>query len=220
MEKENVELKEDGVTPQPYHPTDNVSIYYKSTDWVYTFVGSFYKSFLPHYCYYLGWDSSLNGGNGGARFFYLDGEKGKPGTFTYYDNYMNWNNETGVICPTYKNNGYTTAESRVFGHTVTPAADMTSPAQWNITDLVVDGFTSSGSSSSNGAKAYEMVFGAPDMIADNSDITGISNIDANDSLDANSNADVYTINGQKVGTSLEGLPKGVYIVNGKKFIVK
>ena len=58
------------------------------------------------------------------------------------------------------------------------------------------------------------------MIADDSDVTGISNIDANNSSDANSNADVYTINGQKVGTSLEGLPKGVYIVNGKKFIVK
>ena len=221
LEKENVELKEDGVTPQPYHPTDNVSIYYKSTDWVYTFVGSFYKSFLPHYCYYLGWDSSLNGGNGGARFFYLDGEKNNPGVFTYYDNNMNWNNETGVICPTYSNNGYTTAQSRVFDHTISPATTGSEgmiPAQWKITDLVSDSFTAA--SGSQGAKTYEMVFGAPDMIADDSDVTGISNIDANNSSDANSNADVYTINGQKVGTSLEGLPKGVYIVNGKKFIVK
>ena len=33
---------------------------------------------------------------------------------------------------------------------------------------------------------------------------------------------VYNINGQKVadGTSLEGLPKGIYIVNGKKHVVK
>ena len=36
-------------------------------------------------------------------------------------------------------------------------------------------------------------------------------------------ADVYTLTGSKVrhaATSLDGLPKGVYIVNGKKVIVK
>lgn len=33
---------------------------------------------------------------------------------------------------------------------------------------------------------------------------------------------VYNINGQKVadGTSLEGLPKGIYIMNGKKYVIK
>ena len=31
---------------------------------------------------------------------------------------------------------------------------------------------------------------------------------------------VYTISGQYVGTSTEGLPQGIYIVNGKKTIVK
>lgn len=211
--KENVERVSG--TPTPYHPTGETSTYYKSTDWVYTFVGTFYKSFLPHYCYYLGWDNSL----GAARFFYLDGEKGKPGVFTYYDNNMNWNNETGVICPTYIENGYTTAESRVFNHSVTPAHDKT-PAQWNITDLVSDSFTVS--SGSQGAKTYEMVFGAPDMIADDSDVTGIENVndDSNINNIEGNDINVYTINGQKVGTSLEDLPKGIYIVNGKKFIVK
>ena len=193
------------------------SPYEKSTTWKYTFVGSFYKSFLPHYCYYLGWDSSL----GGARFFYLDGEKGNPGVFTYYDNNMNWNNETGVICPTKGD----------FSYTATHATGML-PATWiigakspmrtsgtaaNNNFLPIDSYVMTGGS---GAKAYEMLFGAPDVIAVNDEVTGIGNVDANNSLDANSNADVYTINGQKVGTSLEGLPKGIYIVNGKKFIVK
>lgn len=38
----------------------------------------------------------------------------------------------------------------------------------------------------------------------------------------NAHEGVYNINGQKVadGTSLEGLPKGIYIVNGKKHVVK
>ena len=31
---------------------------------------------------------------------------------------------------------------------------------------------------------------------------------------------VYNINGQYVGTTLNGLSKGVYIVNGKKVVVK
>lgn len=31
---------------------------------------------------------------------------------------------------------------------------------------------------------------------------------------------VYNLNGQLVGTSTEGLAKGVYIVNGKKVIIK
>ena len=38
----------------------------------------------------------------------------------------------------------------------------------------------------------------------------------------NAHEGVYNINGQKVadGTSLEGLPKGIYIVNGKKYVIK
>ena len=31
---------------------------------------------------------------------------------------------------------------------------------------------------------------------------------------------VYNLNGQYVGTSLEGLAKGVYVMNGQKFVVK
>ena len=31
---------------------------------------------------------------------------------------------------------------------------------------------------------------------------------------------VYNLSGVKVGNSMENLPKGLYIVNGKKFIVK
>lgn len=31
---------------------------------------------------------------------------------------------------------------------------------------------------------------------------------------------VYNLNGQYVGVSLEGLPKGIYIAGGKKYILK
>ena len=38
--------------------------------------------------------------------------------------------------------------------------------------------------------------------------------------DAESRAAVYNIHGQKVGDSLDGLPRGLYICNGKKVLVK
>lgn len=47
--------------------------------------------------------------------------------------------------------------------------------------------------------------------------TGITGIDTDEESTVKR---VYTINGQYVGTSTNGLPKGVYIVNGKKTIVK
>ena len=46
------------------------------------------------------------------------------------------------------------------------------------------------------------------------DATGISGVAA----DAEKNVKVYNVNGQYVGTSLEALPKGLYIVGGKKVL--
>lgn len=47
--------------------------------------------------------------------------------------------------------------------------------------------------------------------------TGITEIETENPNKVNR---VYTISGQYVGTSTEGLPQGMYIVNGKKVIVK
>ncbi len=47
--------------------------------------------------------------------------------------------------------------------------------------------------------------------------TGISEMKA--SVMAN-DGKIYTVNGQYVGTSREGLAKGVYVINGKKFIIR
>ena len=46
------------------------------------------------------------------------------------------------------------------------------------------------------------------------DATGINGVAA----DAEKNVKVYNVNGQYVGTSLEALPKGLYIVGGKKVL--
>ena len=49
-----------------------------------------------------------------------------------------------------------------------------------------------------------------------------SAIDRHDAVPVNPNAvtAVYDLSGRKVGTSLDNLPKGMYIVNGKKLLVK
>ena len=204
--KEAVEM--DGSTQKIFRPDDEVTSaveYYRSADRHYTFVGTLYKSFLPHYCYFLGWDSA----NNCAKFYYHNGN------FETIDNEMRWANGTGVIVPVLAED---LSEGK-FNYDVEEAKDMANPAQWDLlTKFADDSFKHTGGGT---AKQYVMDFNAPDMIAvDDSEVTGIANVDATDNVVINGSADVYTVNGQKVGTSLEGLPKGIYIVNGKKFIVK
>lgn len=72
------------------------------------------------------------------------------------------------------------------------------------------------------AKALEIAF---DNFDENTVIDGIEFIIDGVSENENSfdNTSVYGVNGQiirKNSTSLEGLPKGIYIVNGKKYVVK
>ena len=128
---------------------------------------------------------------------------------------MRWANGTGVIVPVLAGD---LSEGK-FRYGVTVASDMANPAQWKLLETFADdSFKHTGGGT---AKQYVMDFNAPDMIAvDDSEVTGIANVDATDNVVINGSADVYTVNGQKVGTSLEELPKGIYIVNGKKFIVK
>lgn len=48
-------------------------------------------------------------------------------------------------------------------------------------------------------------------------VTGINGVEAETNI---KNKGVYSISGVKVGDSVEGLTKGIYIVNGKKIVVK
>ena len=61
-----------------------------------------------------------------------------------------------------------------------------------------------------------------DMYFDEGEVTGIHEIENSSAVRTGntSNGKVYNVNGQYVGTSLDGLAKGMYIVNGKKFVVK
>lgn len=53
----------------------------------------------------------------------------------------------------------------------------------------------------------------------NAGTTGIDGI-ADNTVDTSSSSTVYTLNGQAVGSTLNGLAKGIYILNGKKYVIK
>lgn len=178
--------------------------YSTSAEWCYAFVGTFYKSFLPLHGYFLGWDSSLKSGKGGARFYYHDEAN------TEIDSEMRWVNGTGVIVPIKKS----VLSGGKFPYTVTPKAG-TTPAQWIINDKFEDDSyvaTAGGSS-----RVMDVVLEVDESVDDNA--TGITEVQPSVQL-RESKSQVYSINGQLKGSSLRGLSKGVYIVNGKKLVVK
>ena len=179
--------------------------YNKSTDWHYTFVGTFYKSFLPHYSYFLGWDSSKNC----AKFYYHNGN------FNAIDNQMRWANGTGIIVPVKSKDLDSNGK---FKHSVSVATDMKTPAQWKLqTTFTDDSFTTKGTTQS--PRMFSMDFNSPDVTSTDNGTTMIEGINVNeDAYGATGN--VYSLEGRKVGNSLQGLPKGVYIMNGKKYVVK
>lgn len=72
-----------------------------------------------------------------------------------------------------------------------------------------------GKNKMNGFRAYFNVpsgTSAANVNINFGDATGISGVEA----DAVKSAKVYNLNGQYVGTSLDALPGGIYVVNGKK----
>ena len=202
VEKESVEM--DGSSPKEFRPNDETSssvAYYRSADRHYTFVGTLYNSFLPHYCYFLGWDSA----NNCAKFYYHNGN------FDAIDHEMRWANGTGVIVPVLEDD----LSDGKFNYEVAAAKDMATPAQWNLkTTFKDDSFkkTSGGT-----AKQYLMDFDASDLVAVGTDATGI---EAPAAVGTKASEVVYDLQGRKVADSMKGLPKGVYVVGGKKYVVK
>lgn len=197
--KENVEIDESTNKPKVFR-IKNID-YYKSADWKYSFVGSWYKSFMPQYSYFLGWNSTKKC----AQFYY------KTELSDFEKNNMTWANESGIIIPVPASK----YENGVLSYKITPASEHDA-AQWKITDLVDDSYVAQGSS--QGAKVLSMQFDAPDVYDD--ETTGISISDNTKRPIETQGVNVYTLDGQYVGNSLRSLAKGIYIVNGKKYVVK
>lgn len=171
-----------------------------SSEYSYTFVGSFFLSVLPQNCYFLGWDSNRNC----AAFWY--------NVTPNLDDYE-WNNQTGVICANFNNT--TTLIHKATG--------LNDPARWKFT--VSDGDDLKVASSAGAPKKYDMSYGGSinmaiddpeNPLAEDFGNQEVLSIDEIQSLDTKSVW--YNVSGQK----LNGRPtqSGVYIMNGKKYVVK
>ena len=170
-----------------------------SSAYSYTFVGSFFLSVLPQYCYFLGWDSKRNC----AAFWYNVTPK--------LDDYE-WNNQTGVICANFNNNTL-----------IHKATGLNDPARWQF--IAVSSDDLKVASSAGAPKRYDMSYGGSINMAINDPENPLAedfgnqevlSIDEIQSIDAKSVW--YNVSGQK----LNGRPtqSGVYIMNGKKYVVK
>lgn len=112
-----------------------------------------------------------------------------------FTGYFYWNPD-GV------NNAYVVSRGKMF-YLTTPWKNLTG-TMWKLED-----------DNNGGAKELSVDFGDGDIT------NGISNITVEGENNVNATG-IYNLNGQKVsdGTSTESLSKGIYIVNGKKYVVR
>ncbi len=168
-------------------------------DWTYRFGGAYADhDSIPAYSYYLSRSKSKQKNI----WFYLDSKTKKRA----------WNMYSAVIVAKPKDDIYIPEEAEILKGK-NPIYLFTGES---------DNFTDVPKSKTN----YVMTFDE-----DNGSTTGIRDISNNSKEDAveyidgkailtDSNAKVYNISGQYVGNSLSGLAKGIYIVNGNKYVVK
>ena len=198
--------------------------YVRSKAFDYTFVGSLAKAVIPPFSYFLGYTTK-------ACFIYADYtteafEQNKNANTPDYKNVMLWNNNSCIICPNMlsssaTNAGYYSLGKGTHDGLITPASNKQA-AQWKIygesvTPILSDDLYHSSSVASQPAMA--MMFGMDMMmIGANGEATPIERVNGVDVKTISSR--VYSLSGQYVGDSLEGLEKGIYIQNGKKVMVK
>lgn len=160
-----------------------------SSEFSYTFVGSYFLSILPQNCYFLGWDSKKQC----AAFWY--NRVSNPASY-------DWNNQTGVICANFDTDTM-----------IDPATGLNDPAKWYIPAVANDDLTSN---TTGNAKSYGMDFGGSVDVV----VSGIGKITVDNAQNKVQNNDViFDMRGVRMNRPLSRLTKGVYIVNGKKYVV-
>lgn len=163
--------------------------------YMYTFLGSYTKQYIPTYAYFLAWCEDPTNTNGWVNYFY---QTEKP-------TIKNWNAYTSIV-------GHFNVEE----------------ATWTIPNQEAGKWAFSCSSDTEQRDAHEDALPNPSgdtkvkLAFDEGNATAIGHMTANGSIQSVENATVYNLNGQVVAHNgnVEGLPKGVYIIAGKKFIVK
>lgn len=136
--------------------------------------------------------------------YFLGWDSQKNKAAFWYNKYSdptdwNWGNMTGIICP-----------NLTEGVSVTPSQKLIVAAHWNL-----EGEMEDDSMGDAGAKRMPAMLFEVDAPEGNS-ATGVSEIQKTEK----EGKTIYNLNGIRVSDSQKSLAKGVYIVNGKKVVVK
>ena len=163
-------------------------------DYTYKFIGSFVPYYMPQHSYFLGWDTKQNG----VAFFY---QAEMPSS-----NIKNWNAYTCVIGVNWDNPTWVEASLKDVSHWETYTVSGS-----NMISVSKD---DSFPSAANG-KITNMQFGTGETDA-------IETVHMGNKTVTFVSGRVYNLNGQVVGENgnIDHLGKGIYVVNGKKFVVK
>lgn len=163
-------------------------------EYTYKFIGSFVPYYMPQHSYFLGWDTKQNG----VAFFY---QAEMPSS-----NIKNWNAYTCVIGVNWDNPKWVEATLKDVSHWETYTVSGS-----NMISVSKD---DSFPSAANG-KITNMQFGTGETDA-------IETVHMGNKTVTFVSGRVYNLNGQVVGENgnIDHLGKGIYVVNGKKFVVK
>lgn len=159
----------------------------------YRFVGTYTQTTVPQYAYYLG----KNKTTGAHQFFRTTKETTK------------WNPYSAVIVGLSDNPNYTGVDTE--GQTGIQSVRFVSD---NENDLRALAGEVTNPSNAGKSLSFEQIMGDA-----NGEATGIVDVNVSENVNISNNK-VYSINGQYMGTSLNNLPKGIYIINGQKKVVK
>lgn len=162
---------------------------------LYHFVGTYYDTKIPQYAYYIGKAK--------------DGSHKFTRTTRPLDSAYTWAPYTAVIVglsnPEYKDLDDHAANEKDELQNIVPEVN-------NGNDLVILAHEARKHNKQAGARLSLGGF-------DDSTATGIVDVNVSENVNVSNNK-VYSINGQYMGTSLNKLPKGIYIINGQKKVVK
>lgn len=173
----------------------------------YTFLGQYWKQPLPKYCFYM-WEHSWY-------HFTLDDKSYL--WFPYKCIIMVSDvNGSGNYRDLTTTGEYATRTPQEVGKDSEGHAVFDQTLQITFMDGLDDSFRNS--TDANG-RQYNFIFDDDIMdITEGSEATAIDRLDGEDIMPVNGK--VYNMNGQHVGNSLNGLSKGMYIVNGRKVVIK
>lgn len=165
-------------------------------DWTYQFVGAYTTHKLPAYSYYM----SKSKSKGKNIWFYF-----QPVDYVIGDN-----SEANLAKLTKTWNPYgSIVAAKPFVSIFIPTSDQAKAGQTPSMS-----FQGNDDSFTNGSSAVKSSY---TMIFDDEEATGIKDVNSNKVINNNV---YYNLNGQSIGTSADGIKSGIYIVNGKKVVVK